>query len=277
MVNSRRQLVEKMALFWHDHFATSLFAVPFAHPETGLPLLQGQLETFREDIHSAFVEYTKRMIVPAALDDIVTSDGQNDGGIDLYVVREGADQIEFLLYQCSIPDRELLEKRKKRRLGRKVNDLIEARRVLTASSIKRQLNESIKSLRRRYKSACLGGENKVSVTLHLVIFGTIAQSHRDRAEDLRSTHPRIDIEILDWEGIYKTRSTPSSLTCSNSSLRLSSCQGNSPPLAWRVPSLNSQPSSPSAVRPSRRACCKSVRNSGPSETSMNFTLPWVSG
>ena len=32
MVNSRRQLVEKMALFWHDHFATSVFAVPFAHP-----------------------------------------------------------------------------------------------------------------------------------------------------------------------------------------------------------------------------------------------------
>ena len=49
MVNSRRQLLEKMALFWHDHFATSLFAVPFAHPETGLPLLQGQLETFREE------------------------------------------------------------------------------------------------------------------------------------------------------------------------------------------------------------------------------------
>ncbi len=70
-----------------------------------------------------------------------------------------------------------------------------------------------------------------------------------------------------------TRSTPSSLTCLNSSLGLSSCQGNSLPLACSVPSLNSQPSSPSAVRPSRRAWCRSVRNSGPSETSMNFPGP----
>jgi len=45
--------------------------------------------------------------------------------------------------------------------------------------------------------------------------------------------------------------------------------GNSPPLACRVPSFNSQPNSPSAVSPSRRARCRSVRNSGPSVTSMN--------
>ena len=61
MVNSRRQLVEKMALFWHDHFATSLFAVPFAHPETGLPLLQGQLETFREEGLGNFRTLVKRI------------------------------------------------------------------------------------------------------------------------------------------------------------------------------------------------------------------------
>ena len=61
MVNSRRQLVENMALFWHDHFATSLFAVPFAHPETGLPLLQGQLETFREEGLGNFRTLVKRI------------------------------------------------------------------------------------------------------------------------------------------------------------------------------------------------------------------------
>ena len=61
MVNSRRQLVEKMALFWNDHFATSLFAVPLAHPQTGLPLLQGQLETFREEGLGNFRTLVKRV------------------------------------------------------------------------------------------------------------------------------------------------------------------------------------------------------------------------
>ncbi len=61
MVNSRRQLVEKMALFWHDHFATSVFAVPFAHPQNGLPLLQGQLETFREEGLGNFRTLVKRV------------------------------------------------------------------------------------------------------------------------------------------------------------------------------------------------------------------------
>ena len=61
MVNSRRQLVEKMALFWHDHFATSVFAVPFAHPQTGLPLLQSQLETFREEGLGNFRTLVKRI------------------------------------------------------------------------------------------------------------------------------------------------------------------------------------------------------------------------
>ncbi len=46
MIHSRRQLLEKMTFFWHDHFSTSFEGVPFATPERG-PLLQIQNETLR--------------------------------------------------------------------------------------------------------------------------------------------------------------------------------------------------------------------------------------
>ncbi|HSR69486.1 MAG TPA: DUF1800 domain-containing protein [Acidobacteriota bacterium] len=48
MINSRRQLLEKMTYFWHDHFATSLQEVNQVKPSTGRPLILIQQDTFRE-------------------------------------------------------------------------------------------------------------------------------------------------------------------------------------------------------------------------------------
>ncbi len=54
MIHSRRQLVEKMTFFWHDHFATSLESVPLVdcisfrtNCPDGRPLLQIQNDTLR--------------------------------------------------------------------------------------------------------------------------------------------------------------------------------------------------------------------------------------
>ncbi len=55
MLNSRRQLVEKMTLFWHDHFATSLGVVRFVNG-SGKPLMQVQNETLREHALGNFRE-----------------------------------------------------------------------------------------------------------------------------------------------------------------------------------------------------------------------------
>ncbi|MFQ5741413.1 MAG: DUF1800 family protein [Acidobacteriota bacterium] len=55
ILNSKRQLLEKMTFFWHDHFATSLQKVRFVNGD-GLPLLLVQNETLRRHALGNFKE-----------------------------------------------------------------------------------------------------------------------------------------------------------------------------------------------------------------------------
>ena len=61
IVNSRRQLLEKMTLFWHDHFATSIEKVPFVRESTGEPLLIIQNRTLRRHALGNFKEMVREM------------------------------------------------------------------------------------------------------------------------------------------------------------------------------------------------------------------------
>ncbi len=63
MINSRHQLLEKMTFFWHDHFSTSLEAVPFVGPND-LPLLINQNQTLRTHALGNF----KEMVLAVARD-----------------------------------------------------------------------------------------------------------------------------------------------------------------------------------------------------------------
>ncbi len=66
MIHSRHQLVEKMTLFWHDHFATSIEGVPLVdcinlrtNCPDGLPLLQIQNDTLRTHALGNFRDMVK--------------------------------------------------------------------------------------------------------------------------------------------------------------------------------------------------------------------------
>ncbi len=55
MMHSRRQLLEKMTFFWHDHFATSVGEIRFVK-NTGQPLLMVQLDLLRQHALGNFKE-----------------------------------------------------------------------------------------------------------------------------------------------------------------------------------------------------------------------------
>ncbi len=80
MIHTRHQLVEKMTLFWHDHFATSIEAVPLVdcisirtNCPDGLPLLQIQNQTFREHALGNFKEMVRAIARDPAM--IIFLDG----------------------------------------------------------------------------------------------------------------------------------------------------------------------------------------------------------
>ncbi len=60
MVNSRRQLVEKMTLFWHDHFATSVQTVDRVD-SAGTPLMLIQNQTLRANALGNFKEMVRQI------------------------------------------------------------------------------------------------------------------------------------------------------------------------------------------------------------------------
>ncbi len=61
MIHSRRQLLEKMVLFWHDHFATSISEVRFVRASTGEPLLMIQQDLFRRQALGNFKEMIREI------------------------------------------------------------------------------------------------------------------------------------------------------------------------------------------------------------------------
>ncbi len=60
MLNSRRQLQEKMTLFWHDHFATSVQGVDRVNA-AGRPLIQIQNDTLRAHALGNFKEMVRQI------------------------------------------------------------------------------------------------------------------------------------------------------------------------------------------------------------------------
>lgn len=58
MINSKRQLLEKLTFFWHDHFATSVAEIRFVDKQ-GIPLMIDQNQTLRQHALGNFKEMVR--------------------------------------------------------------------------------------------------------------------------------------------------------------------------------------------------------------------------